>query len=184
MMSGTFLRICVTAAVVSLPLTISANRTYYETISLEELIRRSALILVVEKREPFQTTEEVPIRCPGGTTARPFVRLTHHYAVREVLLARGFPAGDSIAVRMANDASALEIQQEYECAHVSKSPIYDAYRFREERTQAGKSIIFITPDSRTTWAYTTLGAFEPVSEAPRIRKLIAALQKSDGHEDP
>ena len=112
---------------VTVPIALFSNQTFYEKVTLKNLIDQSDLIAVVEKTERNVTMEKVSI----GVLYPPFIKQTHHFKVIEVLFKRpecDADTGSMINVVMAQYISKLDIHTRYHKNKLSKSPIYESYQ--------------------------------------------------------
>jgi hypothetical protein len=145
----------------------------YRYIDLKELVKQSALILVVSRTEP-DSSEEIPIDATGKHP--PYRRYKNHFHVLEVLRNGTELKIDKgpISVLGANDDDQYFIHQSYYLQGVSESPIYDAYKPKNAADATGDLlIIFLNTRPDGQLQFSVESAIESIEEKPRILKLLA-----------
>lgn len=124
-----------------------ASQVFYEPVSLEEVLRQSPVIALVEPVEGGGRAVQVPMTGPSGPVLAFETRLAR-LRVIEVLRA---PAGlvspaQVVEVGAANLEQQIELHRSYYVDGVSESPIYPLYEsgLPPAATQ-GRHILFLRP---------------------------------------
>lgn len=111
------------------------SKTYYEDVTLEEVVARSDVVVVAAPAEPARrgvVTDITPAGEKKNPEWPPFTRWLSRWVVHEVLLdmlrdAQRLQVGDVVEVEAADADSQLTLHKKYYVEKVSKSPIYPRY---------------------------------------------------------
>jgi hypothetical protein len=138
-------------------------------ISLDELVRGTCYILLVERRSPFEKIEMVPIE-GGKPDCPPFRKVSFRYLVLEELKNQGDgPLRPEIEVGAAHMSMDLEMHRDYYLNGVSKSDYRPEYHTKADFASA-KLIIFLNSNLEF--------AVGNAYEAPECRaKVLEAIDK-------
>jgi hypothetical protein len=105
------------------------SQIHFRDVSLEDLVSRAPVAVVVRLADPPQRNEHVAVaqvthdgkRCPD------FVRPLTRLEVVESLTKGGPAAGDVIEVESANASARLRMHTEYYVRGLSRSPVYSRF---------------------------------------------------------
>lgn len=171
------------AATVVLLLGLEASTSEsHDQIDLAAVVKRSALIAIVEPATPPTKKSEIAIAPKGGSKEKypPYQRIQHRYVVKEVLSNRSgrkLVAGKTIEVDVGDFDTRLTVHKRYYLEGVRKIPIYSYYR-PAERPDGGEGsgeIVFLS-GSGDGWEFTASGAIEHVALREQVEALLKAGQ--------
>ncbi|MEW5740019.1 MAG: hypothetical protein AB1938_13890 [Myxococcota bacterium] len=146
----------------------------HDEISLEDVVRRSTVIAVVEPATPPTKESKVPI----GGKHPPYERTQHRLVVKEVLSNRAgtkLPVGKTIEVDVGDYDTRLTVHRRYYLEGVRKSPIYSYYRpapVVDGGASSPQEIVFLVR-SGDGWEFTASGARERLERRAAIEALLA-----------
>lgn len=178
------------------------TRTHYEILSLEMVVRLSQLILVVEKSDPFVSSETVSI-LPSGSkfTGRnnppyyeppysdpdadknqteknypPFKQTIYHFRVIKELFnaTENSLAGKEIQVVDAADGNRLGLHTMYYLEGLRKSPIFQSYEpsLNMDDPEKIKNLIIFINPYETRYIFSCEDSYESSGEERKVIKLI------------
>jgi len=162
------------------------SQIHYEDVSLKDLVSKAQFILVVEKTEPFLTTEEIPIH-RNSEKYPPFKKYTYHFKATEELYNKSgiSQIGKQINVLPGDLETDLTIHKLYYLEGIAKSPIYAKYNTRADFFKADKLILFLRRYDEKNLEIIADGAYEDLSKKNEIMDLIKNKKLSEGeNEDP
>jgi hypothetical protein len=156
------------------------SQIHYQDISLQDLVDRSALILVVKTAKPGQRQIQIPIgKDRSNKPAPPFTRVQVRCEV-QAALSEGAAAlvGKTLEIDGAHWEQSLSMHKRYYLQGMSISPIYQHYRAAEEPTDAkdpgAPYIVFLRREGKDGYAFTVDGAIEHVNQREAIEAIIRA----------
>ncbi|MDD5044074.1 MAG: hypothetical protein PHG51_00785 [Candidatus Omnitrophica bacterium] len=154
---------------------------HYTGIALNDLVRRAEFIFVVEKAEPFLTTEEIPVR-KFLKEYPPFKKYTYHFRIIEELYKEDKVSrqGELINVIPDNFDEGLEIHKKYYLEGITKSPLYAKYDTAADFFKADKLILFLRRYDAKTFEIIASGAYEALLKKKEILELIKKEKPAEG----
>lgn len=163
------LAIALAMLVVSFSQSVHVGKLYPKPIALDELIRRSTEIVIVEPGDPPRTEERVPVKA-RGKKAPPYVRLVDRYRVKESLRGR-LAAGTAIEVIPAHDAGKERRHREQHAQGLLRHVVVDTYEPKAAPQPDEPQIVFLTA-SDGRFAYPVEGAAEALAMRATIERII------------
>lgn len=151
------------------------SKVYYEKITLEEMVKQSNAIFIVEKATPFLSIEDIKIH-ENVEKYPPFKKTTYHYRVIEVLFGNKDLCKKKIRVMSPDNERALRLHKDYYLKGISKSPIYQSYSSRFDLVKDKKVILFLNHVKKDEYKLTVLSAVESIQMKTKITELIRTLK--------
>jgi len=151
------------------------SQIFYEYIDLEELIRSSGLILVVEVNNPFETYQKINVKGKLLKKCPPFNKYLHNYKVMEELYNNTGKSllNKNIKVSSATYELDLEAHRMYYIDGIMESPIYFAYNPGFDLYEKNTVIIFINKvNDSEEYRYTYSFSYESLDKIEVIKKTI------------
>jgi hypothetical protein len=158
------------------------TQVHYEEIELKELVEIANGIVIVEKTEKFQTQKEVPIVPKEKTDIKkypPFVEMTYHFKVLEVLYSdKTLPDSGILDVSPANQDIEFNVHQMYYVENIGESPIYESYNTPVKFNETDKMILFVNTRDFKKFIFTVEGSYEVLSNREKIEAMIKKINKT------
>lgn len=161
------------------------SQTHYRGITLEQLVERSDLVLIVKASRPARRQIQVPIG--GGPKPAPaFVRVLSRCDVLGALSRDGAElVGTTLEIDGAHWQQSLSMHKSYYLQGLSKSPIYERYQPAEPLAapdadaapEGTPFLVFLRRgdrDGATGFAFTVDGATEHLGRRAAVEALLAA----------
>jgi len=154
-----------------------------QATGLEELVRRSDVIICAKKSSRHWTTQKIFI--DPAHKYPPYERSFSHFAVKEVLLddRNKIRKGKSIAVLQAYDGLLFDLHKRYFLEGVSKSPILKEYDCGSPYNSLNCMIIFLRYQDKDTLGFACNAAFEPISSKEHIIGMIKQIKTPETATD-
>ena len=152
------------------------SQIHHATCTLEDMIRQSDLIVVVNKTQPFRRIRNKRISLLPWK--KPFPTIFHCYQVEEILFQKStsnlIQPATHIAVRMAHFHQKLVVHKKYYNSGLRKSPIYSQYDGEMDPADADRMIIFCRREATDgILQYVIENAFEAEGNRREIEKIVA-----------
>jgi hypothetical protein len=161
------------AVVAMLLVLVSENahvgQLHIKKTGLEELIRRSAVIVIAEPDDPPTVEESVAIKA-SGKMPPPYVRIVHRYRVRESLRG-GLAPGAAIAVIPADDALHERLHRDYHLKGLSRHVAVAHYEPRTAVRGNEPRILFLTGDGGR-FAFAVAGSVDGLAVRADIERRL------------
>lgn len=152
------------------------SREHEDRITLEEMIRQSTDIFIVEQGKPFPLIKDIKIHA-NTKKYPPFKDMTYHYRVIEVLSGKKELRGRRIKVIPAYRDMAFEAHKEYYLNGLSLSPKYQSYTPEFNLIKEKKVILFLFHLGTDQYKLVVRNAFESVKNQKKVRGLIDKIKK-------
>ncbi|MEQ8810342.1 MAG: hypothetical protein RIE59_14825 [Imperialibacter sp.] len=153
------------------------SQAHDDTVTTEELVSQSDLIVIVRRAEPF--TSVVKKRTSLWLWKPPFEVIYHHYVIEKVLFRSSREevpevAAVNLKVRMADYSRKRTVHKLYYNKGIRKIPIYRHYEGGIKPTEAALLIVFCQykPEEKV-FEYTVQGACESVEMEKTILSFLA-----------
>ncbi len=155
--------------------TAHVGQWHIQKIGLEELIRRSTVIVIAEPDEPSTVEERVAIK-ERGRKPPAYVRIVHRFRVRESLRGNLAP-GTAIAVIPADDALQERLHRDYHTQGLSRHVVVKDYEPLIAYVPDQPRILFLIGNGER-YAFTTAGGTEGLARRSEVVSLLG--QQSGG----
>ncbi len=157
--------------------TAHVGQLHIQNTGLEELVRRSAVIVVAEPDDPPTVEERVAIKARGKKPS-PYVRIVHRYRVRESLRGDLAP-GTAIAVVPADDALHERLHRDYHTQGLSRHVVVKHYQPMAAHAPDQPRILFLGSNGER-YAFTTAGGTEGLAHRSEIERLLGQKSSRTG----
>ena len=162
------------------------SQVHNRDIGLQEVVQRSALIVVAHRATPPNRSEEVPIdpnpksavkAADGARPPKPvppFVRSWSRFVVEDVVRGPKQLIGKVIEAKSADDGEELYLHRMYYVEGQSESPIFDSYKSTIDwkKGEPARVIVFLS-EHEGQYAFAAQGALELPTRRTEIAKLVA-----------
>lgn len=167
-----------------LPREAHLSQVHYRTISLEQLVERSEIVLIVKTAKPDQRQIQVPIgKDKKNQEAPAFVRVLTRCEVQRTLSPAGAElVGKTIEIDGAHWQGTLAMHRAYYLEGMGISPIYERYEPADRadaQAQAAEKdapfIVFLRRevyDGKNGLAFVVEGAVERLKNRAAIEELL------------
>lgn len=150
-----------------------AGQIHPRYISLEDLVRRSDLIVIARPESPFITEKMIPL-AKGRKRAPPFRLVTCHFQVIETLIHGWGPVPARIAVSAADWESDMEVAKQYYLKGISKHVVREYYESKTAPQDPGKQPVILFLYYRSESAeFVAQGGYESVEMKRTVVRLIS-----------
>jgi hypothetical protein len=180
------------------------TQVHFESVSLEDMVRRSDLIVVVQKLDPFAVLDSVSILPKGsefegrneppyyeppyvGASSEPlldknyppFVWQSYRFRVVEVLFEAGgaVKGGDTLLVAEAHAGRQLSLHRNYYLRGFRKSPICDRYETKLGPLgdeEGPQELILFVDRAQDGYELAMFGAYEATDQKQQTMHLLEA----------
>jgi len=148
----------------------------YDPISLEELVRDAAVIVVARPATPARRSKKIPIapagHKPDAEKWPPFARELTRWQIVEVLRGDKLAAGAVVEIDEAYFDTRLRVHRDYYVKHLGKSPIFRRYAAPADDA-APERVLFLGRGEGGGLAFAADGAVESVGRKAEIVALMA-----------
>ncbi len=164
------------------------SQVHNRDIGLQEVVQRSALIVVAHRATPPNRSEEVPIdptpksavKAEGARPARPIPPYVCHWSrfvVEDVVRGPKQLIGKVIEAKGANDGEQRYLHRMYYVEGQSESPIFDSYQSTIDwkKGEPARVIVFLS-EHQGQYTFAVQGALELPTRRAEIEKLAAQPQ--------
>ncbi len=147
-------------------------------ISLEQLVKDSSLILVVERCTPETTV--LPIKIGEDEEKYPpYHKISYHFSVIEILYAGGRTVvdGNRLEVLEANWHFLLNLHKGYYLDGMRRSPLISSYDSPATTLENARIIVFLRQNAEKELEFTVANSIESILKRDEVLRLIKELKK-------
>ncbi len=149
-----------------------------EELHLDDVLRRTTVVLLAEPATPTARTAEVAIT-PEGKQADPvkyppYVRRWQRWLVRAVVAGSPALVGQVLEIGEADWQTRLEVHRRYYLEGVSKWPIYEAYcpSYAGGSPPRSAERLIMLSGSAKAWQFAVDDAMESTGQLPKIKEAL------------